>query len=86
MQIEEYKSLKNFNTFGIDCTARYFVSVKTVAELKQVLFKKPSSKLFILGGGSNMLLTGPLDSFVLHVNLKGIEILKDTEKEVIVKG
>lgn len=86
MQIEEYKSLKSFNTFGIDCTARYFVSVETVAELKQVLSKTPSSELFILGGGSNMLLTGPLDSLVLHVNLKGIEILKETEEEVIVKA
>lgn len=86
MQIEEYKSLKSFNTFGIDCTARYFVSVKTVAELKQVLSKKPSSELFILGGGSNMLLTSPLDALVLHLNLKGIEVLKETEEDVIVKA
>ena len=86
MQIEEYKSLKNYNTFGIDCTARYFVAVETISELKQVLSEKPSSELFILGGGSNMLLTAPLDALVLHVNLKGIEILNETEKEVYVKA
>ena len=86
MQIEEYKSLKNFNTFGIDCTARYFVSVKNIEEIKQVLSRKPSSDLFILGGGSNMLLTAPLEALVVHINLKGIEILNETENEVCVKA
>ncbi|QQX78140.1 MULTISPECIES: UDP-N-acetylmuramate dehydrogenase [Aequorivita] len=86
MRVEENKSLKNLNTFGIACNARYFVSVKTITELKQALSQKPSEELFILGGGSNMLLTGNLDAFVLHINLKGIEILKETEAEVFVKA
>src|SRR5690606_40111881 len=86
MRIEEHKSLKNHNTFGIACNARYFVSVETIAELKQALSEKPSEELFILGGGSNMLLTDDLDMFVLHINLKGIEILKETETEVLVKA
>lgn len=85
MQVEEYKSLKDYNTFGIDCTARYFVSVASIAELKTVLANKPKSELFILGGGSNMLLTSPLDAFVVHINLRGIEVLKETDKEVYVK-
>ena len=86
MQIEEYKSLKDFNTFGIDCIARYFVSVSTVSELREVLSHRTHSELFVLGGGSNMLLTGPLDAFVLHVNLKGIEILDESENEVYIKA
>ena len=86
MRVEENKSLKNYNTFGIDCTARYFVSVESIEELKQALSEKNSKELFILGGGSNMLLTGDLDAFVIHINLKGIEILKETETEVFVKA
>ncbi len=86
MRFEEYKSLKNHNTFGIDCIARYFVSVETVEELKKVLSEKPSEALFLLGGGSNMLLIENLDAFVIHLNLKGIEIIKDTETEVFVKA
>ncbi|WP_026450593.1 UDP-N-acetylmuramate dehydrogenase [Aequorivita capsosiphonis] len=85
MRFEEYKSLKNHNTFGIDCEARYFVSVETVEELKKVLSENPSEALFLLGGGSNMLLTDNLDALVIHLNLKGIEITKTTEKEVFVK-
>jgi UDP-N-acetylmuramate dehydrogenase len=86
MELEENKSLKPFNTFGIDSQARYFVSVETVAQLKSVLSNKPSVPLFILGGGSNMLLTGDLDAIVLHINLKGIEIVAETETEVLVKA
>ena len=86
MRVEENKSLKNLNTFGIDCKAHYFVSVTTIEELKQALSLKTSERLFILGGGSNMLLTGNLDAFVLHINIKGIEILKETETEVLVKA
>jgi len=86
MQFEEYKSLKNYNTFGIDCAARYFISVETVEELKRVLSKKHPSTLFILGGGSNMLLTSPIDALVLHINLKGIEIISETENEVFVRA
>src|SRR5690554_2604722 len=86
MQIEEYKSLKDFNTFGIDCIARYFVSVSTVSELREVLSHRTHSELFVLGGGSNILLTGPLDAFVLHVNLKGIEIIDESEDEVYIKA
>ncbi|SRX54074.1 UDP-N-acetylmuramate dehydrogenase [Aequorivita sp. CIP111184] len=86
MRIEENKSLKNYNTFGIASNARYFVSVNTIEELKQALSEKLSEDLFILGGGSNMLLTGDLSTFVLHINLKGIEILQETETEVLVKA
>ncbi len=86
MRVEEHKSLKNYNTFGIDCTARYFVSVQTLEELKKALSEKPSKELFVLGGGSNMLLPDYLDAFVLHINLKGIKILKQTETEVLIKA
>lgn len=86
MQIEEYKSLKNYNTFGIDCTARYFVSVESIAELKHILSEKSTSNLFILGGGSNMLLTGPLEALVVHLDLKGIEIISETDDTVFIKA
>lgn len=85
MRIEKNKSLKNYNTFGIDCTARYFVSVETVEELKEVLSQKISDEIFILGGGSNMLLPAKLNSLVIHLNLKGIEVLNETQSEVIIK-
>lgn len=85
MQIEEYKSLKKFNTFGIDCKARYFASAESVEQIKKILSQNKFQSIFILGGGSNMLLTASLDMLVLHINLKGIEILRETDTEVFVK-
>ncbi|MCF6307304.1 MAG: UDP-N-acetylmuramate dehydrogenase [Flavobacteriaceae bacterium] len=85
MQIEEHKSLKNYNTFGIDCEARYFVSVATITELYNVLNAKVNPNLLVLGGGSNLLLTKNIDALVLHINFKGIEIVSEDENFVYLK-
>jgi len=85
MQIEENKSLKAFNTFGIDHNARFYVSVSTISELKEVLSNTSHKNIFILGGGSNMLLTQDLDALVIHLNLKGIEVLSENENTVQLK-
>jgi len=85
MLFEANKSLKNFNTFGIDCKARRFVSVTSVAELKIVLSENQDERLFFLGGGSNMLLVNDLDFLVIHLNLKGIKILSEEKNQVLLK-
>lgn len=86
MQIEQNISLKTYNTFGIDVSARYFVSVNNLEELQDVLaFKEYPNKL-ILGGGSNMLLTQNQDALVIHLNIKGIQVLSEDEHTVIVES
>jgi len=85
MQIEEHKSLKKYNTFGIDCAARYFAAVTTVNELKEVLSKTEFPTRFVIGGGSNMLLTQDVDALVIHLNLKGIEVVSKKEENVLIK-
>lgn len=86
MRVLQNKSLKDYNTFGIDVRAKKFISVNSFDELKNGLRKVYASELFILGGGSNMLLTKDLNKTVLHINLKGKEILKDSEDFVEVKA
>lgn len=86
MEIQHHISLKNYNTFGIDVKARSFISVTTVAELQQVLREHSNEKLFILGGGSNMLLTRDIDALVVHVNLRGREITTTSEDYAVVKA
>lgn len=82
MQIQEHISLKKYNTFGIESLARYFVSVTTVAELKEVLALPNYPEKFLLGGGSNMLLTGEINALVIHLNLKGITVIHETNDEI----
>lgn len=85
MEILSNISLKQYNTFGIDVKAKHFVSVKSVEELKSVLNLEAYPEKFILGGGSNMLLTKDVDALVIHLDLKNIEITSKNENTVIVK-
>lgn len=82
VEIEDNFSLKDYNTFGIDAKARWFANVETESQLIEILKIKSTESLFILGGGSNLLLTKDIDSLVLQINLKGIKIVKEDEKFV----
>ncbi|WP_309607958.1 UDP-N-acetylmuramate dehydrogenase [Flavobacterium sp.] len=78
--------LKKYNTFGIEAFAKKFVAVHSVDDLKKVLEENKSEKKFILGGGSNMLLTKDIDALVIHIDLKGKKIIKEDENFVWVES
>lgn len=80
MTIQQNISLKKYNTFGIDSIAKRFVSINSVAQLQELL--KTEKKLFLLGGGSNMLLTKNIEKLVVQLDLKGI-IVNDTAKNEV---
>lgn len=84
--IENYPLLK-LNTFGIDVKAKYFVSINTVNELieltKTKVFK--DLRLLILGGGSNILFTKDFDGLVILNNIKGKEIIDQTQQSIFLK-
>ena len=86
MEIISNYPLKNHNTFGIEAFADEFVSVNTVNELKEVLQENTGKQKFILGGGSNMLLTQNIHSLVIHVNLKGKEVVFEDDNHVHLKA
>ena len=80
MNISQNISLKEYNTFGINATAKKYISVSTIKELVAIL--KDEKDIFILSGGSNMLLTKDLDKLVIHLNLKGV-VVNDTNEESV---
>ena len=86
MKIELNFPLKKYNTFGIEAKAKQFVAVHNLAELKSVLEHHIDDKKFILGGGSNMLLTQDIDALVIHVDLKGKKIIKEDDDFVWVES
>ena len=86
MHILHNISLKPYNTFGIDVTAKHFVSVSNISELNEVLSLKEFPDKLILGGGSNMLLTKDQNKLVIHINLKGINIISQDDAFVMVKA
>tara|TARA_B110000967_G_scaffold202145_1_gene240474 strand:+ start:501 stop:1508 length:1008 start_codon:yes stop_codon:yes gene_type:complete len=84
--IEQHKSLKAYNTFGVECFCEYFTSVITIEELRTALLNEDFSERFILGGGSNLLLTRNLSGLCIHVNLKGIRVVEEDDDQVIIEA
>ena len=77
MTIQNNFSLKNYNTFGIDAKAKQFVAVHSTQDLKTILQQNQSEPKFILGGGSNMLLTQDVQALVIHIDLRGKKVVKE---------
>ncbi|OIQ25305.1 MAG: UDP-N-acetylenolpyruvoylglucosamine reductase [Crocinitomix sp. MedPE-SWsnd] len=84
--IQENVSLKAHNTFGLDVKAKRFATFNSINELKSLLSENQSSELFILGGGSNVLLTQDVSALVLKNELRGIEITSDSDDVTLVKA
>jgi len=68
-------SLLPYNTFHLDETAAHFALLQEEAQLKEIA--QLPAPLKILGGGSNILLSGPQQGTVLRNELKGISIEKE---------
>ena len=85
MKKEFNKNLTQLNTFGMSVTAKEFVTVTSPDQIKdmvkQSIFKSP---FFILGGGSNVLFTDDFDGVVIKNEIKGIQIVQETEKDVTI--
>lgn len=84
--ISNNTDLKAYNTFGISAKASHFSKFSTVEELKNLLSQFPNDELLILGGGSNLLFTKDFNGLVLQNKIKGFEIIKENDTEVIVKS
>ncbi len=88
MKIEQAKSLKNLNTFGIAATAKYFTEIRSPEEFRELAADRRflEEKKLVLGGGSNVLLTGDFDGWVVKNAILGVEMVRETGTEVIVKA
>ncbi len=65
-------NLLRHNTFGIDACCHAFVEYASVEEAREVAERlKDDAALLILGGGSNLLLTGDFHGTVVHSAIKG---------------
>ena len=80
------KDIKNYsllahNTFGIEARCHRFLEYSSVEEAQQIVssLTTEDEPLLILGGGSNLLLTGDYPGTVLHSAIKGIKVLSDKE-------
>jgi UDP-N-acetylmuramate dehydrogenase len=89
MQLQQNVSLKTYNTFGIEATAKWFGSFGSLDALQETLYSNQLSNencQLILGGGSNILLTKDIDGLVLKNEIGGIEKIYETDEYVFIKA
>lgn len=80
-------SLKPYNTFGIDVSAKEFIEINAPNELIELIHNQKINKnRLILGGGSNILLTRDFNGQVIKNNIKGKQLLQDDGEYYIVKA
>lgn len=86
MQLEQNISLKQYNTFGIDAKAEYFLEIQSLEMIEAIAqdSKLPEIKS-IIGGGSNILLTKPVKGLCMLNRIKGISHEKEDDEHVWLK-
>ena len=83
MEIHRDYPLLSLNTFGVNQTAGKLAIITAVSDLSEM--EGVDSTPFILGGGSNILLTKDIDRLVLKNELKGKSILSEDEEKIILR-
>jgi UDP-N-acetylmuramate dehydrogenase len=88
MLIEKNVPLRSYNSFGIVARAHTLVRVASEADLQALradagLAAQPK---FVLGGGSNIVLTGDVKPVVLKVEVHGKRLVAETDKAWVVEA
>lgn len=101
LAMQEQAHLKAYNTFALDARARHFVELSDMQQLpalfallqqqemqqqaQQQDAQKKQQPFLLLGGGSNVLLVDDFPGIVIHVALRGIQLLQQTPDTAVVE-
>jgi UDP-N-acetylmuramate dehydrogenase len=85
MDLKKQVSLRPFNTFGFDAHHYGLITIRCETDIIECL-ENQLAPLKILGGGSNILITQDIGSYILHNAIKGIHIMKEDERNVWVRA
>ncbi len=82
MKVQEHEPLSAHTTLRLGGTARYFVSVTSIEELREALTfaQEHAAPLCVLGGGSNVLFSDAgWTGLVVQIALQGTEYIEDSK-------
>lgn len=84
----ENYSLKPHNTFGVDSKARYFFEFTEIGDFVELIGKglPGNAPVLILGGGSNLLLAGDFEGWVIYPNIPGISVERENRSRIWVRA
>jgi UDP-N-acetylmuramate dehydrogenase len=87
MQIETGVSLKPYNSFGLPAVAQTLVRIRDDADVRRVVDHPTLGRApkFVLGGGSNIVLTRDMPQTVLKVEVMGRRLVEERPDAWIVE-
>jgi UDP-N-acetylmuramate dehydrogenase len=92
MLVENNVALQPLNTFGIAARAQRLARLRSEADLAALMASpewvtpSPTAPVFVLGGGSNLVITGDVKPLVLKVDIPGLRLLEETPKGWLVEA
>lgn len=88
MLIEKNFPLQRYNSLGIVAKAQTLVRIGNSADIESLLADPDfvAQPKFVLGGGSNIVLTGDIKSLVLKVEIKGRRLVMEDAKVTVVEA
>lgn len=80
--------LAPYTTLKIGLAAEFFAVIKSLEDLREALAwsKENKQKIFIIGGGSNILISKKVKGLVLKNEIKGMEVLEREEDYALVEA
>jgi UDP-N-acetylmuramate dehydrogenase len=88
MQIETSVSLKPYNTFSLPAVARTLVRVTSDNDVRELARHPQLGRMakFVLGGGSNIILTRDMPQLVLKVEVRGMRLVESRPDAWVVEA
>ncbi|WP_296447376.1 FAD-binding protein, partial [Rhodoferax sp. UBA5149] len=88
MLVEKNVPLQSCNTFHIVAKAHSLIRIASEADVQTVVASSEWSARpkFVLGGGSNIVLTGDVKPLVLKVEIQGRRLVEETAKAFVVEA
>ena len=88
MLVEKYAPLQHYNTFGIMARAVNLLRVQSEQDIRDFLAAPPlgaSRQVLVLGGGSNIVITGDVEPTVFKMEVTGKRLVQETDKHFIIE-
>lgn len=81
-------SLRSYNSFAVDVRAQCFVQLSKDTQCLEVLkhAQQQNLPIWVLGGGTNLLLTQDVPALVVHMATRGWRVLEETESVLLVEA
>jgi UDP-N-acetylmuramate dehydrogenase len=88
MHIESGVSLRPYNSFGLPAVAHTLVRIASDADVRRVVDHPTLGRApkFVLGGGSNIVLTRDMPQVVLKVEVKGLRLVEQRDDAWIIEA